>query len=51
MVDNTHAIVTITAPAADMTVANGDTVTISATVVGATSVTADVSALDSTQTG
>ena len=50
VVDNTMPEVTITAPAADTTVANGDTVTISATVVGATSVTADVSALDSTQT-
>ena len=49
-VDNTMPSVTITAPAADTTVANGDTVTISATVVGATSVTADVSMLDSTQT-
>ena len=49
-VDNTMPSVMITAPAADTTVANGGSVTISATVVGATSVTADVSMLDSTQT-
>ena len=46
VIDNTMPSVTITAPAADTTVADGDTVTISATVVGATSVMADVSALD-----
>ena len=38
------------ASASPATVGNGDMVTISATVTGATSVTADVSALDSTQT-
>ncbi len=52
-VDTTMPSVTITAPAADMTVANGDTVMISATVSDAgtiSSVMADVSMLDSTQT-
>ena len=38
------------ASASPSTVGNGDTVTISATVTGATSVTADVSALDDTKT-
>ena len=38
------------ASASPSTVGNGDTVTISATVAGATSVTADVSALDDTKT-
>ena len=50
VVDNTMPSVTITAPAADMTVANGESVTITATVSETSTVMADVSALDSTQT-
>ena len=41
---------TVSASASPATVGNGDMVTITATVNGATSVTADVSALDSTKT-
>ena len=55
VVDNTMPLVAITAPAADMTVANGESVTITATAgdgtgSGIASVMADVSMLDSTQT-
>ena len=55
VIDNTMPSVTITAPAADMTVANGESVTITATASdgtgsGIASVMADVSMLDSTQT-
>ena len=50
VIDNTMPSVTITAPAADMTVANGESVTITATVSETSTVMADVSALDSTQT-
>ena len=47
---DTTAPVISSASASPATVGNGDMVTISATVTGATSVTADVSALDDTQT-
>ena len=55
-VDTAMPIITITAPAADMTVVNGADVTVTATVAdgdkssGVSTVTADVSAVDTTQT-